>query len=1189
MKPEQWQRVQEIFHAALEIRAVEERDTYVSSSCGEDAELRAEVESLLRSHFAAGDYLEPSTAATAIVKAEEADRDPWIGKRAGGYEIRERLERGGMGVVYRAEDLRLRREAALKFLSEELARDAQARERFEREARAASSLNHPNICTIYGVDECEGHPYLAMEYLRGQTLRNCIGEGPMPLRRILDTAIHVADALDAAHSVGIVHRDVKPSNIFVTERGQVKILDFGLATHTVHGLDSQSAINAKRALESMDSLTSTGMAVGTIAYMSPEQAKGERLDGRSDIFSFGAVLYEMATGSKAFPGSTPVLVFDAILHAKPADPSTKNPSLDARLDAIIAKAMEKDRSKRYQSAEELQAALENLRRDVDRANETIFARVLSVSARSKNTRRIVWGVCGLAAAIVLLAFWKNGSFDSVIRTDWESWRTGRSSVADAASTPISTRRAVAVLGFKNLTTRPEHAWLSTAFSEMLSTELAAGGQLRIVPGENVARTKKELSLTDADSYSAETLRKIRRNLGADYIVLGSYLDGGEESGGMVRVDVRLQDAKSGETLASLSRNGSEAKIAEMLSDAGEELRRRLGIGEVAGAETAKVASSLPSNPEAAKFYSEGLAKLRLFDPLGARDALVKAAAAEPQHPLVHAALAASWRDLGFDSKAAEEARTAASLSANLPQSEQLWVEGLFREATHDWDRAIEVYRSLLGIFPDNVDYGLRLANAQISGGYPKDALITVANLRKLPPPERDDPQIDLVEAMAAEHTADYSRVLDSAGRAAAKADVQGAKLVKADALRFQATSYEYTSRYSEAVQAAETARQLYNSLGYKRGEAQAYQILGNAFNHHGDIPRATQNYKEALRLAREVGNQRTAANSLNNLAIIYDEIGDLRAGLKAYQEALATQKTIGDKMGTAKTLGNIGLNLQMQGDLNGALKATEEAVAIAKDAGHRGTAAIELNTIGEILVLQGDLEGAKQKDLESLALAKEVGDVEEQAFAQVDLGIVHIYMGDLVTARKYIEEGLRLRVLEDSKTMVAETKLTLASLRIEEGFPQDVAELLNDARPVFEKNKMLTDLLHADAYEIRALVAMGKIAEAKKRLEQARPLAAKNQDVGLRLIYQVCEAQVLSGSNQFAAARKLLDETLAEAKRRGFGAYELSTRLELGKLAMRSARAAEGKKILGELAAESKAKGFLLIEKKVNAALQFQN
>jgi tetratricopeptide (TPR) repeat protein len=956
----------------------------------------------------------------------------------------------------------------------------------------------------------------------------------------------------------------------------------------VHGIDAEGSAQARRALESMDSLTSTGMAVGTVAYMSPEQAKGERLDGRSDIFSFGAVLYEMATRLKAFPGQTPVLVFDAILHATPAAASTKNSAIDPRLDAIIAKAMEKDRAKRYQSAEEMQAALENLRRDLDRASATIFARVLSISARNKSTKRIVWGVSGLAAALALLFIWRSGAWNSVIRTDWESWRTGRSSAAEApGSAPV--RRAVAVLGFKNLTTKSEHAWLSTAFAEMLSTELAAGGQLRVVPGENVARTKKELSLIDAESYSPETLRKIRKNLGADYIVLGSYFDGGQESGGMVRLDVRLQDAKSGEMLAALSRNGSEAKIAELLADAGEELRRRLGVGEVAGTEAARAAASLPSNPEAARLYSEGLAKLRLFDPLGARDALVKAAAAEPQHPLVHAALASAWRDLGFDSKAAEEARLAASLSASLPQSEQLWVEGLFREATHDWDRAIEVYRSLLGIFPDNVDYGLRLANAQILGGYPKDGLNTVATLRKLPPPERDDPQIDLVEALAADHIADYPRVLESAERAAAKADAQGAMLVKADALRYQATSYEYTSRYQEAVEAGEAARKLYNSLGYKRGEAQTYQILGNAANHHGDILLATQNYKEALRLAREVGNQRTAANSLNNLAIIYDEIGDLRSGLKAYQEALAIQKTIGDKLGSAKTLGNIGLNLQMQGDLNGALKATEEAVAIARDTGHRGTAAIEINTIGEILILQGDLEGAKQRDLEALALAKEIGDVEEQAFAQVDLGLVSLAQGDLVGARKYYEESLRLRILEDSKTMMAESKIALANLRIEEGFPQDASPLLEEARPIFEKNKMLTNLLYADVYEIRALVAMEKIGEAKKRLEHAKSLAAKNQDVSLRLLYQIEEAQILSASNQLAAAKKLLEATLAETKKRGFGAYELSARLELGKLAMRSARIVEGRKLLAEVAVDARAKGFLLIEKKANTAAQFQN
>src|SRR5271155_4300810 len=358
MDAERWKRVDDLLQAAMRLPA-EQQEAFLRQACAGDTPLVQEVMSLLSSHEKLGDFLEKPALEGGTQNAtrkEAPENCALVGQRVAHYEGLRRLGSGGMGVVYEAKDIRLGRRVALKFLPEKLVWDERALRRFEREARAASSLNHSNICTIYEVEEHDHQPVIVMELLEGMSLKQRIQEGPISTDELLDFGIQTSDALEAAHAKGIIHRDIKPGNIFIIGRVRVKMLDFGLAK--VRPPEDQSE---------EESLTMAGVIPGTTSYMSPEQVRGEEIDARSDLFSLGVVLYEMATGQRPFVGKNRVLLMNAILNARPAIASSVNRSLPAALDTIIARALEKNRDKRFQHAADICSDLKRLKRETGKA------------------------------------------------------------------------------------------------------------------------------------------------------------------------------------------------------------------------------------------------------------------------------------------------------------------------------------------------------------------------------------------------------------------------------------------------------------------------------------------------------------------------------------------------------------------------------------------------------------------------------------------------------------------------------------------------------------------------------------------------------------------------------------------------------------------------------------------------------
>ncbi len=845
MDPQRWKRIDEVFQSAVD-RAPAERELFVREACADDEELEREVRSMLAREESARGFL----SRPAIGSLEDSGSYSLIGRTVGHYRVIEQLGGGGMGVVYKAEDLELGRLVALKFLPEHMSEDVVALERFRREARAASSLNHPNICTIYEIGRDGGRSFIAMEYLGGATLKSRIENKPLPVDLLVALAIEITDALEAAHAAGIIHRDIKPANIFVTSREHVKILDFGLAKSNARADDISGPARKQE-----EPLTTTGNLLGTVSHMSPEQIRGEPLDGRTDVFSFGVVLYEMATGVLPFPGEHPGAVFAQVLNAAPAPPRSLNPRLPEGVERIILKCLEKDREQRYQHASAIRADLE---------------RPLSPGGRAPSklkTRR--W--TPVASAIALAAVIAAGGYFYLRRPP-----------------KLTEKDTIVLADFRNTTGDPV---FDGTLRQGLAMQLQQSPFLLLVSDQAIRKTLALMGQPGDARLTPAVARDVCERTNAAAVVEGSLdLLGSRYVLGMTAKNCRTGDVVYEEQVQAERKDDVLNRLSDMAN------RFRVKAGESLASiqrYSTPLAEASTSSTEALKAYSTGIAMISTKGSRTALEFFKRAVEIDPKMAMAYAYLSRTYSDIGEPALSQEYAKKAWDLRERVSAQERYFIDHAYqRSALGNLEKARQTCELWAQSYPRDVLPFTFLAG-ELSAG--------VGKFQRAEEWGRKSIEVNPDNAYGWHNLANSYIMRNRPAEAEPILDRAAQR--KLDIFEYLALRHQIAF-----LKGDEAAMSKVDSLGEERMAAEGwfYDLEACVLAYHGHLRLARAKWRRAVEMSSGTGHREEAAQHEAGVAMREFLFGNQAEARRAASAALSESDGRDVEMGAGVTLAFLG-------------------------------------------------------------------------------------------------------------------------------------------------------------------------------------------------------------------------------------------------------------------------------------------
>jgi serine/threonine protein kinase/tetratricopeptide (TPR) repeat protein len=1057
-----------------------------------------------------------------------------VGQTITHYRITEEVGRGGTGTVYAAEDTKLGRKVAVKVLSGEVASDSERVQRFVREAQAASAINHPNIATIYEIDEFDGTTFIAMEFVEGGTLRDRIAMGPMPFPQILEIATQLSNALARAHELGIVHRDIKPENVCIRPDGLVKILDFGLAK-LLPGASREKEDAAAVAL------TVEGVVMGTARYMSPEQATGKPVDARTDVFSVGAILYEMTTGRPAFAGNHHLEILYAVVNSAP-EPIPDELGVPREFQEVVARALAKAAVDRYPDCGALAADL---------------AEFAGAGTRARAIPRAT----GASPAA-------GGGAPTGVAAQHTMWTSATGVVSGPAAKPRAEAppTSIVVLPFRNTTRNPDADWMSAGIPEMLTSDLARVASLRVVPSERLAELMTDLKLGRDSAFDDATLRTVGEFLSVDTIVSGSFV----KLGPAARIDASVRRPATGETVGIKAEARDEADLLNVIAHLTAEVRRAVETEGARDLVTTMVGVRGSQNPDAVRAYIEGLSRLHEGSNLEAIDRFTEAIGGDDDFALAYTYLAEALANSGRVQEAREKVHKALEKIGTLSRPDALFVTARDAMTSGEIPRAIEALEQLTELLPNNLDAFYELAQAYEREGQWDEAIENLERVIGL------DPKfVGALFALGRVHVKRGSsrEALDFLYRALSLNTLLGNEEGRATVLNAIGLAHFGIDKYDEAVKFYNESLEIKRKIGDRRGESATLSNVAVALQVKGDYERAVATYQEALEISEDLGDDQGTAENLINMGTIHEEQGLLDEALASYRRALKLEQDLGDRMAEILCLNDIGNIYLTQAKLDDAEVYFDRALDARRQIGEQKGMAVTLNYLGNIERVRGRYDKAMSRYLDALKITREIGWKNGEAETRGYVASIMSAQARYPAALESWIEALRIYDELEDKNGIATTLAGLSKVQCALGRCEDAST--STERALALAREIGNEELVADV-----LLAMGRVELVREEGERALEHLTEAKELGERcggrvtlLMVQSALGRALGGTDELEQARAMLRETADEARRLGLGTILARTDLRRAEVLLKMGEHDEALEAVTEAAEAALAMG----------------